>query len=68
MLSRNDVATAYGLLWLVMGNSDDDQNVRLAYAARYRLRPMLEPEDMRAGIARAKELAKELKVVTETWM
>ena len=68
MLSRKEIATAYGLLWLVMGSSETDQNVRLAYAARYRLRSMLDPEDMRSGIEQAKELAKELRVVTETWM
>jgi len=67
-MNKDEVATAYGLLWLVMGDSTTDQNARLAYAARYRLRPLLDQEDMRRGIERAKELAKGLNVVVETWM
>lgn len=67
-MSTQSAATAYGLLWLVMGNSEDDQNVRLAYSARARIKQGLTPEEMKAGITRAKELAKEMNIQLDGWM
>ena len=65
---QDEIGTAYGLLWLVTGDSKVDQNVRLAYAARYRLRNVLDQDGMRSGVERAKAIATELNVITETWM
>lgn len=67
-MNTQAAATAYGLLWLVMGNSDDDQNVRLAYSARAHIKQVLTPDEMKAGITRAKELAKQMNVHLEGWM
>ena len=67
-MDREAIATAYGLLWLVMGSSETDQNIRLACAARYRIRSLLSPVEMRDGITRAKIIATELNVTFKTWM
>lgn len=67
-VNARDVATAYGLLWLFQGNSEVDQNAKLAFSARHHLRDLLTRDELREGIIRAKEIAVAKGVVTEPWM
>lgn len=60
-----EMAIAYGLLWLFQGDSDADPQAKLVFSARKHLRNRLTVDECSAGIIRAREIADALGVSAE---